>query len=865
MNGETIQLLAAPQLPPVVLAPAVLLLFAGWVWSHARGGALPRAWQTPAMVGRILIGFLALLGTAGLAHPFVGFATPWRLEPLLFGGATLIEAMGTLGRTERVLAGRRTGPVLGMLRAMVALGVIGTLCQPVLVLTASRKTQRRVAVLVDVSGSMQVADNAATRDEDVHLTRAELARRLLSASAGPPPSVPLLERLDRDYGVRLYTVGAFPTEAQVADLLATGATARVAAPPAGQLQGTDLAAALETATAGFRPEQLAAVLLLSDGRHNGRESVEAVARRLGHERIPVFAIPLGDARHPPVDAAIAAVDAPATAGTRERIVFGVDLKLDGLTGTNVTVTLFDGTRAVASGAITPDTPAYRGRIELTHVPATSGLRSYRVALQAFGSEVDRRNNDVAVPVCVGGDPVRMLLMDGFPRWEFRHLTSFLAEGHPPVRLQHVLFHPDTIDGLAARSPRPASPGAGQSWAARPPDREADWMAFDVVILGDVSPEDLGRRNMDTLRKYVRERGGTLIVVAGSRYMPHGYTQTPLAGILPLVSRPASRPLLTAPEPVFRLGLTAEGRNAAFMALDDDPARSAEAWDGMPELYWRHGFLTPGAGARVLAYAAAPRTEDGGRSTRIPDTETLRRQRQAERDNALMAVGHPGLGSVLMLGFDQTWRWRARQEGRAYDRFWAGVLRWATADGIAAGPSPLRIGAAQPRYTAGSPVQLVARIATPGFMPVIDATPHATLWSGNRKVLRRELAYRPGSPGLYTADIGPLPDGPYRVELETAGSASPAAVSAEFAVVAPPDREGVELAPDHELLERVAALTGGRVLDDGAIASLPVLLGAASVTRVEQRQIELWNGWPWFTLIVALLAVEWTLRKRARLP
>jgi hypothetical protein len=550
----------------------------------------------------------------------------------------------------------------------------------------------------------------------------------------------------------------------------------------------------------------------------------------------------------------------------------VVLKLDGLSGTNVTVTLFDGAVAVASNSVKPDAAAFRTQLLLSDVPRTNGLHAYRVEVQAFRAEVDASNNVCNVPVLVSSDPVKVLLMDGYPRWEFRYLKNLFMERDRNVRLQYVLLHPDRIDGTTNRPSRAASVASAPTdvEATLPPANEAEWMKFDVIILGDVDPQELGRENLDILRRYVVNRGGSLIVISGSRHMPHAYGQTPLAEILPAVFRPSNRPVLNAPEESFRLALTAQGRNTVFMKLDDDAGRNAEAWNEVPDLHWRHGFLTAKEGATVLAYAAAPQAAFAERLAHVPDAESLLKQQQLERDNALLVTHHAGFGSVLLFGFDQSWRLRYRKGDLYHHKFWGQILRWATADRIAAGSASLRIGTTRARYAVGSPVGILARLATPEFMPIVNAAPHATIWSGDRKVARLPLLYRAESPGIYAAEAGALPEGRYRVELEDADpgkrdAASAQSVSAEFSVTAAMDAERVELSADRGLLTSVAALTAGKVLDPLELDTLVERLGPATVSSTERRQIDVWNSWPWLILILALLTAEWVLRKRVRLP
>ena len=715
--------------------------------------------------------------------------------------------------------------------------------------------------------SLSETDRKAV-DQVATLRRSELAQRLLASHAAPG----LLERLDADYGVQVYSFGTFPTEVKPRTLFKTSDAGPLVTPSPRQLPSTDLAGALSKISETLTPEHTAGVILLSDGRHNTASSVESIARTFGTQRIPLFPVVMGGNHTPPTDAAIANITAPESVSTNERVSFTVDLKLDGLSGSNVMVTLFDGAIPVASNTVTPTDGAFRQQLLLSDLPKTNGLHAYCVKAASFASEVDASNNVFSIPVRVESDSMNVLLIEGTPRWEFRFLKNLFMQRDKNVRLQYLLLHPDQIDGITGRPPRPASVTAdpAECEATLLPANEAEWMKFDVIILGDVSPDELGQPNLRHLQRYVLNRGGSLIVIAGSRYMPQAYTGTPLAEILPVTFKPAIRPLLAAPEPEFRLNLTAEGRQAMVLNLDDSPAANLKAWDSLPGLHWRNGSLTARSSATVLAYATPFPPERDDQPASIPDVEAFRKQRQREQANPLVVSHQAGVGSVLMFGFDQTWRLRYKRGDQYHHKLWGQILRWATSDRIATGSSTLRIGTSRSRYPAGSPVRITARLATPDFMPINTANPGAILWTGDKSVSRFKLSYREGSPGIYATELGALPEGLYRIELDTAGisqlsSVSHAPISAEFSVTAAADSETIELSADRGLLASLAGLTAGAVLEPAALDSITKRLGPATLTTRERRQVDLWNSWPWFLLILTLLTAEWMLRKKVRLP
>jgi len=402
------------------------------------------------------------------------------------------------------------------------------------------------------------------------------------------------------------------------------------------------------------------------------------------------------------------------------------------------------------------------------------------------------------------------------------------------------------------------------------------MKFDVIILGDIKPSSLREQDQTALRKFVEERGGTLIVIAGPRYMPHAFAGTPLAEVLPVSCTPVKDEgcYLLAPEESYRIALTSEGRESVIMRLSADAEENLATWEGLPDIHWRHPGVKAKEGAVVLAYALTPDAPPFLRPKTgydLPAEETIARRREFEREHALIASHNAALGRVLFLSFDRTWRLRYRVGDTYHHRFWGQVLRWATADKLPAGTSLVRIGTDQPRYPAHSRIRARAKIVQADYSPVQSGEVFAKVFDGNRLVLRKKMEYQANSAGIYAADMGELPPGTYRLELD-----APAAkqmlfaekvekVSTEFSVESAVPIEQIELVADRGLLERMALLTGGVVVSPPDAAQVLEVLGPGTLAHEELRQRSLWDSWPFLVLIMLTAGVEWSLRKRARLP
>ncbi|MCD6304496.1 MAG: hypothetical protein J7M21_05995, partial [Planctomycetes bacterium] len=239
-------------------------------------------------------------------------------------------------------------------------------------------------------------------------------------------------------------------------------------------------------------------------------------------------------------------------------------------------------------------------------------------------------------------------------------------------------------------------------------------------------------------------------------------------------------------------------------------------------------------------------------------------------NALIACQNVAAGQVLMLSFDRTWRLRYRVGDTYHHRFWGQVVRWATANKLQAGTDFVKLGTDRTRYEPGRTIHVRAKIVQPDLTPVISDNVAVKLYRGGRLLLRKKLQYRQSSAGLYEADVRVAGSGRYRLELE-APEAEPILaaekvrrVTTEFSVDPVGSREERELSADRDLLARLAAKTGGVVVEPYDAADVLDRLGPASLVHRQRREVRLWDSWPLLVLIITLGTIEWVLRKRVGL-
>src|SRR5439155_13486035 len=281
--------------------------------------------------------------------------------------------------------------------------------------------------------------------------------------------------------------------------------------------------------------------------------------------------------------------------------------------------------------------------------------------------------------------------------------------------------------------------------------------YDCIVLGDVTPEQLPLGDRLRLEKYVADRGGTLVLLAGKRSMPLAYldNQRDMAADPLIKMLPIEQPRSIQPDSAegFHVSLTLDGREAAFLRMEPDPERSLGRWKALPPHFW--GVLgNAKPGATTLAYIDPGVGED---------------QTKREKDNALIVRHNYGFGRVLFVGLDSTWRWRYKTGDTYHHRFWGQVVRWAATDKpLVEGNEWVRFGTREPVYQQGQEVEVVVRLAeeTPKLRP--DALAGARIFrmvDGKQvEAALATLTPREAQPRVLEAKIRNLPAGQYVIEL-----------------------------------------------------------------------------------------------------
>ncbi len=553
-----------------------------------------------------MISMFALLASSGVRVT----AREWQWEPVLPPAVWIVLAAAAIALTASGYLGRRawvsTGPRFAMLvlRSAAVLLVLILLLHPTIRRQWERSSRRPMALLIDRSGSM------ATRDEpDDPRTRWERA----IASVEP------IARSSRPDRVRFFSFDEQSAESDWPQLAATSEPSLD--------RHTDIAAALRairSATAGQPQTQ---IMLVSDGadtvsRQDG--ALLAAARELAREGLTLHTVVVGREDLPRLT-----VEPPR----RELPVF-----INDSVRIPVRFTRQDSARGSVDVVVRVENrppSVYRVTFPAgsTEVTQTLELVFDRPGLAHCRIEVPSR----PPPVVVAGhpefdvhaidQPVRVLYIERQPRWSFQFLRNAF-ERDPRFDARLVLLD------------------SGSGVADLPLDVD-DWSSLDVVIVGDVSPQDLPPDWWRGLHDAVIDGGVGLIFAAGPGDLPARFLGTAEGELLPF--RGLGPALVESREP-FPLQPTPLGRHHPIMHLQD-----THAWDKLPRLYWCAPVRDLKPTAEVLAEKPA-----GDDAPACP----------------VVVVQRVGRGTVVYVGTDETWRWRYEVGNAVFYRFWAQAILYA---------------------------------------------------------------------------------------------------------------------------------------------------------------------------------------------
>ena len=720
---------------------------------------------------------------------------------------------------SRVTPRRRLTLVL--LRTAAFLALVSCLLRPTLVATRKARQQGTLVVLADASESMTVADGAGERTRWDEMAAALQAAR--------PAARKLMTEADVDIAVWAFDREARPVAATPDDPFPLGGWKR------GETSDqTAIGAALDDAVRAAAGRPLAGVIVLSDGAQHAYpprdQPPQGGARKLGDAAVPLWTVTFGQQRGGGQgrDAAVTNLSVGETVFLKNALEVAGRIRLDGLADREVVVKLMaenetGGMEEVARTVVRGGAQGTEEAVRLAWTPKALGERKLSLVIDPQEGEVVVTNNELSTFVEVVDGGLRVLYLEGALRVEQRFLRRVLAAS-PDMQVDF-----EWIDAAGRRN-WPVNLG-----------RKLDG-DYNVILVGDLDSQALSPQDLGKLVAKVNAGAGIGFLGGFHAFEAGGWGGTVVGQLLPfesdrLARQPFDQPIrpgLHLPGPVKlvpdqRFG----GVSILRQGASDEESRAA--WRGMPALEGANdlGRLVPSA--KPLAVTA-----DG---------------------RPLLVAREFGEGRVLAFAADSTWRWAMQGKIDEHRRFWRQMVLWLAKQDDSEKDS-LWVRLAQRRVAPGATIPFDTGLTKPDGRGAADAVFEGVVTSPTGTSRPVRLARKGESYAGVLAEFSEPGDWKVTVSATKPGS-PPASRSARFTVV----RQDLELANPRSnplLMRQLAESTeGGGVRSPEELSEIldDLRTKPSAYDAQEQWSATLWDKWPMFLLMAALLCLEWFLRKR----
>lgn len=708
------------------------------------------------------------------------------------------------------------------------------------VLSVDRTGLPYAVVMVDDSASMALADRY---DEPMASDRAgklvgaagpsEATRLSLAKAILFEDDARLLRELGREHKVRLYSVSSATTS--VAEYT-TAEDLEKAKSEIGRLeaagQESRLGAGLHRVLNDLRGSPPSVVLLLTDGQNTDGESLAQAADYARRKNVPVYAVGVGSAeairdlelRDLLVDDVVFVDDV---------VNFEAKLTARGYAGRTATVRLREkgGRQELAAKTVEVPADGQTVKVRVPYQPTKVGDVQFVLQVVPFEKEVQQANNTLERQVSVKKEKVRVLLVEGYARWEFRYLKNLL-EREPTIDLRTLLLEADDDYVVQDRTALAAFP-----------TRAEDLSEFDVLIVGDVNPAYLGQGQMQQIAQFVARKGGGLIQIAGERHAPQTFRDTPLEAVLPIELAGAAGPAPVSIGESFQPELTVEGRANPIFRFGQDDAESMDIWRHLPGFFWF--FEAPRAKPGAVVLATHPTR--AGSEGKVP----------------IFVTQFAGAGKVLFLASPETWRWRFRVGDAYFGRFWVQSIRYLARSKLLGKTRSAELVTDRRQYQRGEPVAIRVRFVDESLQPAEDNGVRVMVERKGHEQREVMLKRVPSSRAIYEGNYLQAKEGSYHLWVVSPSLPGQPPV-ADFDVQAPPG-ELANVRMNEPELRRLAERTEGRYFNFLTIGELLETIPEGHKVPLDtDPPLPLWNTWPVLGLFMVLLLTEWLLRKRKRM-
>ena len=704
----------------------------------------------------------------------------------------------------------RTRWVLTSLRLALLMLILFCLMRPAIVIPSVLPHSTFVAVLMDDTASMKIADEGGR-------ARLDAIRQLMA------PDNAFYSALSDKFKLKMYKFsnGAEPMQ-NPAELSGGG-------------QETDLAASLDQVAKGLSGLPVGGVVLMTDGAQNSNADLTTTLASLKSRGIPVFTVGVGSPRMNG-DVEISSASAPRRALIGSAVSAELSVRADGIKDQVIKIDVAEDGHPIKSQTV-PVTPGDSTQVvRINFTPTSAGIHRYTFSAPPLPGEPVIDNNSQELLVDVEDTHPRVLYIEGEPRWEYGKIRGGMADEKNVVLVSMLR----SADGKFYRQGVDSGDELGQGF----PKTEQELFKYDAIVLGSVEATFFTFDQLRAIEQFVARRGGALLALAGANSFDGGqYLNTPMADLLPVYL--TGQTVQEWESQTFKAEPSDHGRDNPVVKLQDGREQNEKAWAEMPAITLPEVFASVKPGATSILQARGVKE----RSKVVP----------------LLVEERYGRGRSLALLASDTWRWRMMLESKntSFETFWRNLMRYL----VQSVRRPVEVSTSKASYASGDQVQIRAEVADSKYNNVTDASvqAHVTAPSGRAFDIPLKAQAQQDFDG-YGASVPASEQGVYKIEVTAQGQRgtktelSATTSAAEF-LVGQTNREAFGSAQNRDLLKRISAETGGGYYSIDTANNLVDDISHTENGNSVRETKDLWDMPINFLLLVGLASAEWFIRKR----
>lgn len=574
---------------------------------------------------------------------------------------------------------------------------------------------------------------------------------------------------------------------------------------------TNLSAAFAGLKEQIARENIQAVVLVSDGNYTEGKNPLYDAEAL---RLPVSTIGVGDTSEQK-DLLVERVVTNSLAYAETRVPVDVTIKSSGYGGESVEVRLIEGTTVLDRKIIVVKNGTVEYPVALALEAREEGVRKYAVTVSDLPRELTTRNNVTSFFVKVLRSKLRVLLLAGAPSPDVAAARQALSED-PQL----------SVTALVQKGP-------GEFYGGRFTRALVD--SADCLVLVGFPSAAAGNDVLTELRGAIDGSKKPVLYIHGKSVDPEKLRA--LEPVLPFLwQSPSSGELLVSPSVAERQ------RNHPLVRLEG--AVAPGVWQQLPPVFKPQTSFRMKPEAELLVSATLQN---------IVLNEPLASIRNVNRQKSF---------ALTCYGI---WRWRLLTQGSGdaggfLPALLSNAVRWLTAK---EDNKKVRVAPVKDAFTTAEAVEFTGQVYDDQLRPVDDAE---LIVDVHRDGVQARVALTAIGSGRYEGSVTGLAEGDYTFAAKAAsGGKEHGADRGKFSV-GQMNVEYLETKMNTSLLEQIAYRTGGRYAPiAGASGGAGPAAGGGEFTAkeiVQTYEVELWN-WQYLAgAIIALLALEWLLRKQS---